>query len=478
MTLSLWQLALALLGPYLIGRALLARVGIAPRQDGPAVHVHAALLGALSTALLTLLWCALHRPLPGTWLAPLLALGGAFALLRAPRASSPRTAPLGIGLTLLLGLLALWLLDVATVGNLSPILVGDEANIWASKAKVLGASDGLGLDYTLRATFYPVQHRDYPLLVPLLHLWLHAAAGQVTHIEPRLWSEFAMLGCFVLLVSGLRGRLPLVLVIALLLAFAGHDGTARLAVMAGGDAVVALGLLAAVDAWQRFRTPGHATAALPCAVALAVMAWSKNEGVMLLGCFAAAVTLALLIRKLRRAPRLTSARAWAWFALPIAVVAGQSALDGWWGFGNDMLGADHTGLPSLGTRLLTWLPERAGTVLAAFGDTTLFALHSEPESGIWNGRLLLLLGLLAPLCAPKALLRSENLVPWLCLLGGVAGYFCAFVVTPNTLSWHLETAAARILFHLTPLAVLVLGRQLAAGLEDGPLRRRSKESGA
>ncbi|MCA8950742.1 MAG: hypothetical protein KDE27_14665 [Planctomycetes bacterium] len=141
---------------------------------------------------------------------------------------------------------------------------------------------------------------------------------------------------------------------------------------------------------------------------------------------------------------------WLWLALPAATVAAGAWFDAEYGLVTDLVDPSRGDGMGLVERALRWFPDRAGTVLAWYGE-----LLVDPGS-----RWLVLLGLVAGAAVLPQRARKAFVVPWLLLVGALAAYMLVFVGTTNPLPWHLATAAPRTILHVTPLAALVLGLAL------------------
>jgi hypothetical protein len=114
-------------------------------------------------------------------------------------------------------------------------------------------------------------------------------------------------------------------------------------------------------------------------------------------------------------------------AYPTSLTAGGLLSSGW-----PAVGAD--------------LPARAATLLRH-----LVALTLRDADG--SHLLLPMFTGLVVLFPRRLLLRCESVTAFAVLLG-FAGYVLVYLGTPRDLDWHLATSLPRILFHLTPAAVM------------------------
>jgi hypothetical protein len=325
------------------------------------------------------------------------------------------------------------------------VSIADEAVIWAAKAKALFVNDGLGGDLAARPwTDARVMHADYPLLSPLLQCWVYALAGGIVHAVNRLPLQLFLPALAFAMAGALRLRARPTLAAAFLLLLMTGAPLADLAARAQSDVMVALGFAVALDAFARFRRTGSARWWRLCVVALALLAWSKNEGLML--ALALALPAALSLRRGSALPAVRRPRPaeLAWLVLPAGLVGAQWAVNASHGFANDLI--DGGLLSSAWPAVVADLPARAGTLLRH-----LVALTLRDADG--SHLLLPMFTGLVVLFPRRLLLRCESVTAFAVLLG-FAGYVLVYLGTPRDLDWHLATSLPRILFHLTPAAVM------------------------
>ncbi len=444
--------------PFLLGAAAAAAFGIRPRDDALLWAAWCWALGAPATAVLVLLpWCLGLGPRPGV--GPGWTAGAALALAavlawkargRGGGASPPgpwaRASRLERGLfRLVLALCATVVLDRMLVAASQALSLGDEAHIWAGKAKAMyfAGGPGEGLSGLVRRGF--VVHADYPLLNPLLHLWAFAVSGRVVHVENRLCIQLFTLAALLALAAGLRRRVrPAVAAGLLLLVVSTAPFGQVLAGYGGGgsaDGMVVAGATLALDAWLRHRDGEGERWLLLWGLGLALCAWSKNDGQLIAVAFAAAAALSPVPKR-----RLALA------LLPCAAAAlltwGFNAAHG---FENDLL---HKGGMPFWERAVRLFGERAGAVAGYFARTVF--LRSE------NSRLLWIAAVLLCAASPRRILGERLRTPALFLALVLAGYAVVFIGTPLPLDSHLLSAGARVCFHVLPAAALWLAAAAAA----------------
>lgn len=356
----------------------------------------------------------------------------------------------------------LWSVDRSLVANATLVTLGDEGNIWSGKAKAImqagGLSDALRpalVDHFQEPTAY-LCHTDYPPLNPMIQLLVFAWHGEITHYQNRVPIQLQALALLLIVAASLRRiARPWVASLAVLL-FASTGLVAEVFRYAAADAMVALGLLAAVDAFGRLHGSGATSAAslrhgFVAAAALGYLVWSKNEGWMLalVLLFAGACTAAA--RWSDRSARwgIPGARigAAACFAfLPAVLLVGaQLAFNARYGLRNDLTAP--TDGPPLWSRIFDQACEHAPWI----GHYTWTYCVQRPEVTQWIFVLLLLVAALFPL----RLVRRAPLATF-SLAGAILGFFLVYLGTPQDIEWHVSTSMERLLMQLLPLATLVL----------------------
>jgi hypothetical protein len=447
----------AILLPILLGLAVLRALGARPAGFAAAC-AWTYVAGALATAAVMLALALVPLPLASAPTTAALVAAGAAAMALVRRQGSGVAAPaaagagsrsvlFAMGIAAALVVAAAWILGA----NAAPVVTGDEAWNWNVKAKLVWAAGGLRGAEDPRALPVPFGlHLDYPMLNPLLQVWVFAHAEAVTHVVNRLPVQLA-LPAAILMTSAmlLRWAPP---------ALAGLAGLVLLAWLqangmpgdASSDVLVVLGVAALLDAWQRTRAGERGAAGL-CALALAWLAWSKVEGTFLFAIAAAALAADARLRAGREGARgsLVAAATIVPAALLVACQAWINHAHGW---RNDMFAQLSTGA----SRLYAELGPRIAGLGRFWAGEILF--------GLGSGRLALGAGLLLLATHARRVLR-EGLVPAALLVLGLALYLAVFALTPYELDWHLETAACRVVTPLVPAALAVCA--IALGRDEG-----------
>ena len=469
MTLGFLALLSVLLAPLLLGAGILRCIGLRVRDDPLGFLAWSALAGGLGTGVLLFLWSWLELPYRASLLAPLVAGLGLVSLfvgarrpaeVRTPPAAASRAYPwferLAFALVLVVVCEATGV-RVLRAATAAPMM-GDDASIWTIKARLLYDVGGLNAEYRARTLPYFESHPDYPLLNPLLQLWAFAHSGELQMVEARFPIQVFAFALVLAWASALRRVLRPGAAAALVLVLYALSSSAELVHLALADQMVALGLLVAVDAGLRWLQGGGAAWARLCALALAFLACSKNEGVLYVFAFLSAG--ALCWRWPGRAR--PSARTLVWLALPLVTIAAGVWTDAHFGFANDHARAGAVGV------LVERGPERLAPLLAYFAR--LFFLRPGENSGLYGE--LLVLSALVPLRLLRARLRLPTLLLWMLLPGWALIYLC----TPHDLTWHLVSSAPRLTYHALAVVALVLALYLAGDPRFGPALRARRRA--
>lgn len=469
MSLGVLELASVLGAPLALGVALLRLVGVTRRTDPLAWLGWAWLLGTLALGAVLSLWLWCGAPLAGAWLGPsVLALaGGVFLVARrvpeqaaAPCACEPRWERVLFGAMLAFVLLAT--LARIQLAPLELVIDGDEASIWSARAKALFVAGDYGAEWrAFLASGRVFDHADYPPLNPLLQTWVFAHAGEILHAENRLPIQVMGLAYVLLAAAALRRRLRGALAALFLAVLASIGLTLFSVTTAFSDLMVAVGVFACLDLWQRHEEDGERRWLVLLGCLAPFLLWSKNEGWMLVLAGAGSIALALLLARARRPvglapwllPLLLSGLYLLWFNRHFALA-------------NDLLREqDEQGFF---TAIVRGAPGRLGPVLAH-----LWWRVSQPPT-----HLLLPAFLGALLLAPARAFAPGRAAFTLTLLLAALGYVAVYLGTHWDLERHLESSAHRVLFHLMPAAGLWLALHVADVLPELGARRERAAPGA
>ncbi len=475
---------LRLIGPlaliYLLGAALLGHCGIRFRSDPLAYPGWTFGAGALGAGLLLFGWLCFH-PLTNSPLVPDLLIGGVIVLLwvlswlkkqnqsigedpgleaRFSLNNSPsptvRAERWLFALVVLL-VVGVVLLRIASA-SLEPMVANDEAGIWSQKAKVLWLSGGFSESYPRFLNLWPTPQKDYPLLNPLLQVFEFAHWGRITLIANRLPFQALSLASVLVLAGSLRRLLRPSLAALVLLMVASWRLFAWESFEGDGEVLVVFGSLVALDGWLRYRSGENRTGLPVLAIGLSVLAWSKNEALMIAAALCLAALLHGLLTLARKKPLPKPTKALFVLIPPLLILGLGRAVNAHFGFESPWA-RDPRG--TLLDFFLNQFWDYGPIVLRYFRDEVFFY---QAHSGF------VALALLAWLLVfPKRLLLDGTIaLPGLALLGTWIAVMAVFVATPAEVHWHLITAAKRVTFQTMPACALLLA---AAATRVSPILR-------
>lgn len=415
--------------------AVLLGLALGPRDFSPATSRERGIVTLVLSGLLVLhCWVSLLALVSIKWSAAsiVLPLGFLPALLWAVRRrpAAEVTAPFGFGDAIAAAALGAFAVSAFRLW----IVTSDFFYTWGVKGEKFALARGIDVHYLTG----PVSITGwYPTLLPELHALTALARGRFIEREMMAWSVLWLL----LIWLGVRAALRVVPVekhlaqagTGAILALCAAVGIAiRLA--GGADWLIALVLV--VGAGALLVTPPEAAADSSLAVAAAVGAAAKVEGVVL-----AAILLGLdLVRRLTIRPRLQEVRAWLLTLCPSVFVVllwiGQN------------------------TRAQLWPRSLSAAPSAAHVHAWLGTLAGQFLGGGSTFHLPLLL-----LLIPLLFCRSRTRFLGTALALQLAFYEAIYVVSPGSPEVYVRTTFERLAVQLMPAVVIGLAALLADGNE-------------
>ena len=362
-----------------------------------------------------------------------------------------------------------------SAGSASAVTSGDEIRHWTFKAKMIYAADGFGQDFVAlaREADRPVgfwkawdewlvevwptldedfqkhtpgpgskwdYHLDYPLLNPLLHVWAYTCSGKILHWQNRFLITGFTLALMLILAGALRSLTqpaPLIGSMILLTVF-GMVETMNALKWSLADGMVASGLLLTIDALRRLRLSDDPRWWRMVAIGLAVMLWSKNEGIMYLLC------IALGCASIKLKPK--SSLDLAWLSIPLGIISFTWISNQTFGFTNDLV----TGKSSGGL-------ERLQPLLDYFWHEIFTGAwwSQSPDQLLCNFLHLAFFGLL--ILFPKVAFGPGMRMVTATVLAILAGQLLVYLGTPHKLAWHLRESALRVSWQGISVVALWIG---------------------
>jgi hypothetical protein len=446
--------------PAVLGFGLLA--AIAPRRRGAALETWAIAypIGLAGVAAILGIWMVSRAPF-ARWavvLAPaLIGLGlWGWARRRAPQALVAQSAPVkGRRSGRLLYPIVLLVVLAGTVHamaifNRHPIVDGDEAWIWTLRGKFLyfdwltrGAAPA-----ELVAERRVVQ-AHYPLLNPLVHVWTYVAGGGIGHVLNRVPLQALVLSVVIMTAARLREALRPAAAAMFLLLVVPTAASAPILFSAHADVLVAAGFLLAIEAWRAFSTDRTRASWRLFAVALGVLAWSKQEGLMACACIAAGCLVQLWRDVSLRSEVLKIRSGLLWLGLPVGVFAVTWTINTVCGYENDLT-SGGAGRRPLWPAFFAQLGERG---LPALG-----LLLRDVVVSVDVLKLMWLPFLATAVLLPQLAFATQRVQATVALLLAAAGYWFVFVGTHRDLDWQVGCAAERVFFQVWPALLLSVAR--------------------
>ncbi len=353
------------------------------------------------------------------------------------------------GLPMWARIVALILLLLAVSVAFEPLAGWDERAIYGLKARILYHEGSVRVEAFTDKDIVHSQAR-YPLLIPLLEASLFAVKGSLDGVFLKLL--FALFAVSLVMIvtdeasrlDGARaGALWGLLLLTTPFVIGPTEGRGISAYADLPFAAFATG--AVVMLGRAFDRPGLSGTMSGLLLGAAIM--TKQEGAI----WALAIAFAFFLTRWLRA----SVR-------PLVLVRQATAV----------------AIPALMFLVLSfaarrWIPpiwtERYGTFLNVEGIRRLgprpleiapFVVREIASASHWSWGWVLVICGLAALRRPKL---SEAPFLWRTTAAIVfVSYLCVFIVTPDQVYWHLQTAFARLLLQLFPLAVLILAEQVSA----------------
>lgn len=424
-----WRMPFGLLLPatWLLGTGLLAAQRLLYAQAGL----------PWNTLLLALPWIAVGALAAWRLWAERRANGLGFASVPQKWARQTRQERLAMFIEITVALLIAVFTASMIKRTLNQPLAGWDALVmWIFKGRVLYQTGTLPLNYFTDPHYAVFAHLDYPQLVPLSVARIYSWTGDQEVLVKVWWALLAGVACAGLY-FGLSGLISRAVRIAGLVMLVGLPALMTY----GADGLVGYAelplavyfLFAAIFLYRWQSKPTAADFGLS-AFFFALVGTVKNEGlVVALAGFGILVGLALLRKEFARS------RAWV-AAVPFGLVLLPWQIEKW------VVGIKGDLEPTIGAILANW-QDRLDVVLR---NLIFYASDISVYNVIWLMVPLLVVSVL--IFKPRRWLAALPLL--LVVLAQVAGTVAAFLATPHDLTWHLGTAAARLVFQ--PVLVLLL----------------------
>ena len=329
---------------------------------------------------------------------------------------------------------------------LLPMEAYDAVANWGLKAKAIFMAGNIPEGF-LRNPNYEVFHPDYPLLVPLLESHVYRCIGDLREVSAKIIFPLYLVGCVAILMAALRragqSRRGCLLFGFLLVSIPYFSEQAT---NGYADVVVSFYFGAGSLYLYLWQTKGTGLFLILSALLTSCAALTKNEGFVLVGVHLVWLAAVLLSRSGIAFRRKL-------FSLGIYFCIVSAVLMPWYLFKNS-LGLRNDVINSEVVAGLNWNSfSRVGPILYHL-QTQVFG----PKN--WNLVWILLCAAVG--LRHRILLRSPAAFV-LCAMGlTVVAYMSVYLITPYTIPpfdvrWHLRTSASRLLLHVLPQVVFLIG---------------------
>ena len=344
-----------------------------------------------------------------------------------------------------------WFLIAAIVVEMSgaffrawllPMEAYDAVSDWGLKAKAVFLAGNIPESF-LRNPDYQVFHPDYPLLVPLLESHVYRFVGDLRETSAKVIFPLFLAGCVAVLFAALRRagqtRRSCLLFSFLLVSipyFSEH------ATNGYADVVVSFYCGAASLYLYHWQTTGRGLFLVLSALLTGFAALTKNEGLVLIGIHLVWLA-AVLISRSSIAFRSKIVSLGIYLCILAAVLMPWYRFKESLGLRNDVINREVV------TAGLSWNSlSRVGPILYHL-QTQMFG----PKN--WN--LVWILLCVAVGLRRQVLLRSPAVFLLLATGLTLAAYMSIYLITPYDVTWHLRTSASRLLLHVLPQVVFLVG---------------------
>jgi hypothetical protein len=344
------------------------------------------------------------------------------------------------------------LVTALRIATSTPLIEWDAWAIWLYEAKFLAAEPLLPppWGFTSLAGF---SHPHYPLLWPMLAAGVFRITGSADDHLARIVPVVLWLGWGLTTYTALRWKLPRLP--SAMLAALQFSLPVITQYTSNGDADVVLAGFYGGMIYLILRLGHEARWSVLILAALMATgaAFTKNEG-MPLACFGAAVVLAMT---------------WKCGVCKAALMAGAFvgiigvALAPWYAWSRNFPHTDENYTSHIGDAMNGQNLARLPIILGAFG-------HELLRWGNWGPLWVLLL--IAAVVGWRAVRSRCIQALWALLAAHFVLYVFIYVISPRNVNWLLVTSLHRLLIHMVPIVILLIGYHSSSLFSDNAGQRR------
>jgi hypothetical protein len=329
---------------------------------------------------------------------------------------------------------------------LLPMEAYDAVSNWGLKAKAIFLAGRIPESF-LRNSNYEVFHPDYPLLVPLLESYVYRCLGDLREASAKVVFPLYLVGCVAIVMATLR-RTGQTRRSCLLFAFLLVSVPYFLEQATNGyaDLVVSFYVGAGSLYLYLWQVKGTGLFLILSALLTSCAALTKNEGLVSVGIHLVWLAVVLLSRS-GIALRTRLASLGIYFCILATVLMPWYLFKTSLGLRNDVINSEVA----------------AGLKLNSFSRVGPILYHLQTQVfGPKNWNLVWILLCAAIGLRHRSLLRSPAMFVLCAMSLTLVAYMSVYLITPYTIppfdvTWHLRTSASRLLLHLLPQAVFLIG---------------------
>lgn len=331
-----------------------------------------------------------------------------------------------------------------------PVYELDAVAIWGLKAKVVALESLRSDPIYFHDLSFSYSHLDYPLLLPFLIAGAYGIAGSMDDHAAKILFPLFYANMGLVIYWGLRWKISRIQSAFLTGAFMGMPVLVRWAGSACADSLLTLFYAASALFTVKWLEEEKTSDLLMAALFVAFCIHTKNEGIAM----ALIILTILLIFTLAR---LKKERLLGLFLFVLSVFA---LVLPWLLWARDLPRTHENYMSKVSPRIVAENIHRATIIVPAF-------LKEAVRLSRWGG-LWLLIAIMSVL-GGKAFRKRYVIAIWLLFLMHVCAYQFIYLITPWNVVGLITLTLDRLLLHVTPLAVLIIGyhwSEIGAGRPD------------
>ncbi|MCC6544978.1 MAG: hypothetical protein IT392_10860 [Nitrospirae bacterium] len=327
-------------------------------------------------------------------------------------------------------------------GTAVPLRGWDALQTWAYKGKMFFYDMGISYDILKD----PLTHPDYPLLIPLTFSWIYTSMGQVNDELVRMIYPLQFVSLlaiffdavrkvaarrFSLLFTALLSMTPIIMIHT-----GGFVGVYTADFVGYADLALSIFFLGAGAFFYLYMSEGDYAYLVTAVLFLAMGAWTKNEGLVLLLIGGILITVSLAFgSKIKYKFILMTWGLLGVITLPWIIYKMYYHIS-----------SEYT--PNMNTATMQSNLLRLPYIIKMF----FYILFRKADlfNYSWYGYVI------SSLINIRKSFRNPLIFLHAMILAQCASYIFIYLISPLDLKFHIETSLDRVFIHLTPLAILIM----------------------